>query len=127
MWYVFFFLPFLSFPASSLSCNMYLSFLQEFPIVYSPDQSLHSCHDPDWLKHVAPEAYWMELPSDDDGDLWLKDDIFLPTSGGLQLEGLRKTRGYIYLDIVYFGNHYCGTYLSINFYQCFDNSTHTYA
>ncbi|KAK5789667.1 hypothetical protein VI817_008790 [Penicillium citrinum] len=38
----------------------------EFPIVYSPDQSLHSCHDPDWLKHVAPEAYWMELPSDDD-------------------------------------------------------------
>lgn len=70
-WYVFFWGggAFLSFPASSLSSNTSLSFLQEFPIVYSPDQSLHSCHDPDWLKHVAPEAYWMELPSDDDGDL----------------------------------------------------------
>ncbi|KAJ5240909.1 uncharacterized protein N7469_002500 [Penicillium citrinum] len=47
----------------------------EFPIVYSPDQSLHSCHDPDWLKHVAPEAYWMELPSDDD-DITYIDFVF---------------------------------------------------
>lgn len=38
-------------------------------MVYSPDQSIWSTHDPDWLKNIAPEAYYMRMPSDDDDDL----------------------------------------------------------